>query len=148
MKKITGMILAFLIFFNIPNMAYATSTDDSNTRASNYLTSYGILLSQSTNHRLAITVDVEAKRQMSIVGVFEIYIEEYSDTLGAWTEYDVWYGSSNPSLYYAYNSWDYSETFYFTGTPGNKYRVTFTCFAADSSGSDTGSIVSVTRTCP
>lgn len=92
---------------------FATSSYSNGTRASNYLSSYGINLAIAPNHQLAISVDVEAKHEMLRVGVFEIYIEEYNETLGDWDEYDVWYGSSNPSLYYAYNSWD----IYFTNLP-------------------------------
>lgn len=148
MKKITSIIIVTLLLISTTFSAFATSSNSNGTRASNYLSSYGINLALAPNHQLAISVDVEAKRQMSRIGVLEIYIEEYNTALGDWDEYDVWYGTSNPNLYYAYNSWDYAETFYFTGTPGKDYRVTFTCFAVDSTGGDTGSVISVTRTCP
>lgn len=147
MKKIFCIVLVLVMLIGTSIPSYATSKSESSTRASYYLSSYGINLALASNHRLAISVDVEGKHQMTSIGVFEIYIEEYNETLGDWDEYDVWYGSSNPSLYYAYNSWDYAETFYFTGTPGKDYRVTFTCFAMDSTGGDTGSVISVTRTC-
>lgn len=147
MKKICCIFLAIIMIVGTSFTAYAAEDKENVTRASNYLSSYGISLAVVSNHQLAISVDVEAKRQMTSIGVFEIYIEEYNETLGDWDEYDVWYGSSNTSLFFAYNSWDYAETFYFTGTPGKDYRVTFTCFAMDSTGGDTGSVISVTRTC-
>ena len=147
MKKVISVIISIALILSFSSFAYADECGKNNTRASNYLSSYSISLTPTTNHQLVISVDVEAKRQMTSIGVFEMYIEEYNETLGAWDEYDVWYGTSNPSIYYEYNSWDYVGTFYFTGTPGKDYRVTFTCFAMDSTGGDTGSVISVTRTC-
>lgn len=128
--------------------ASAQGYKDEIIRSSSYLNAYGVLLSQSTNHRLCITADVTGTGIMSKIGVSEIYIEEYSSSLGAWTEFDVWYGINNPNTFYEYNNYYYSNQFYFTGTPGNSYRVTITAFAMNSNGSDTGMVTSAVRTCP
>lgn len=148
MKNTLIKIVSIILLLSLTTTAFALNQDKDKNRSSNYLSSYGVLLSQGTNHQLCISVDIEGVRLMTRIGLFEVYIEEYSEVYGGWTEYDVWYGSNNMSTFYEYNSYDYVNQFYFAGTPGNQYRVTITAFAMDGTGSDTGTVTSVVRTCP
>lgn len=148
MRKIIAIITAVFVILSLSVSAFAATYETAGIQSSAYLSSYGVLLSQSTNHRLAITVDVEGTHLMSRIGIYEIDIEELNSTTGNWEEYDTWYGSSNMSTFYDYDSYDYLNLFYFTGTPGNQYRVIVTVLAMDANGFDTGSVISVTRTCP
>lgn len=144
-KRVLSFALALCFLLGCPMSALAADADSQvSPRASLYLSRYGIAVSASDNHRIAMTITIDATGLMTRVGVQELYIE-YKDN-GVWKEFDTLYGVDHPE-FYQYDTVDYYDTLYFTGVAGVQYRVTVTAFAMNSTGSDTGTVTSYVVTC-
>lgn len=142
-KRLFSGFLALLLIFCCVTPAIATNAKAS-VLASWYLDQYGVGVSTASNHRIAVTVNVDGTGVMTRIGVQQLYIEQKVN--GVWKEFDTLYGAEHPE-FYEYNSIDYFDVIYFTGTPGVQYRVTVTAFAMNSTGFDTGKVVSSVITC-
>ena len=113
-------------------------------QASLYLSSYGVDLIAIGNGEMAVEMEVDATGLMTKVGVLSLYIEQKIN--GVWQEYDTVYGIYH-SDFYAYNDYDYLGEYIFSGVAGRQYRVTMTAYARNSTGSDTGIVMSGAVTC-
>lgn len=129
------LILAFLV---------GTVSAAGSTRASYYLSGYGISLSASGDGEMKIRYNVDGTGLMTKIGASLLYIEKKVN--GYWKEHTFLSGATNPD-FYAKDAYGKTGYAYFTGTPGVEYRVTLTAFAMNASGSDTGDATSVTVTC-
>lgn len=112
--------------------------------ASLYLDSYAVDLIAMGNGQMAVEMDVNATGYMSKIGVYSLYIEHKIN--GVWQEYDTVYGLFH-SDFYDYNNYTYLGEYFFNGIAGRQYRVTMTAYASNSTGSDTGSVMSGAVTC-
>lgn len=93
-----------------------------------------------------VSYGVYGTREMSQIGVYELSIEE-EVTPGRWIPYITVEGDDDPDTYYSYNSMWHEGSYYFDGIPGSRYRATMIAYAGNSTGSDTGNIVSAERNC-
>lgn len=93
---------------------------------------------------MAVEMDVTATGLMSKVGVYSLYIEQKIN--GTWQEYDTVYGMYH-SDFYEYNNFSYLGEYIFNGVSGRQYRVTMTALASNSTGGDTGIVMSGAVTC-
>lgn len=142
-KRLISGLMALLLIFCCVAPGIVTNAKAA-VLASWYLDEYGIGVSAATNHRIAMTVNVDGTGKMTRIGVQELYIEQKVN--GVWKEFDTLFGADHPE-YYEYNSYDFFKTLYFTGKPGVQYRITVTAFAMDSTGFDTGKVTSCVVTC-
>lgn len=113
-------------------------------QASLYLDSYGVDILAIGNGQIAIEMDVNATGTMTQLGVHELYIEQKIN--GSWVEYGTVYGAVH-SDFYTYNDSTYLGEYIFNGVAGRQYRVTMTAYARNSTGSDTGEVMSGAVTC-
>ena len=116
-------------------------------RASNYLNDYIVSINPVGNGEIDVTMVVDGVREMDMIGVLELAIDEKNTSTSSWHEYEVYYGNDDPDTFFAYDSFDYFNGITFTGVPGRYYRVTLIVYAGDSTGSDTGWITSGTVKC-
>lgn len=130
--------------FSLPATATASQPGNNSPQASLYLSAYSVGLSALGNGQMAVGMDVTATGYMSKVGVYSLYIEHKVN--GAWQEYDTVYGMYH-SDFYEYNDFSYLGEYTFTGVAGRQYRVTMTAYAGNSTGADTGSVMSGAVTC-
>lgn len=146
MKKsiIRGASILLLVIFCLSINAFAFGPGGVSPEASLYLSSYGVGLLAVGNGQMAVEMDVIGTGCMSKIGVYCLYIEQKIN--GTWQEYDTVYGIYH-SDFYSYNDYDYLGEYYFNGVAGRQYRVTMTAYAGNSTGSDTGDVMSGAVTC-
>lgn len=135
MKKLLCIILAITAAFVLCVPAFAAEDEEEPTRASNYLLSYSIGVTSGSNHMLNIEVDVLGTHTMNMIGVYNIFVQEYDVTLGTWKSY-YFFDSVGNTGYYSYNTDEYYNIFYLPGNAGKVYRATMQCYAGDSNGGD------------
>lgn len=143
-KRITKALFIFVLLSCLTANALAISTDGNSPRASLYLSSYSVDLFAIGNGQMAVEMDVTATGLMSKVGVYSLYIEQKIN--GTWQEYDTVYGMYH-SDFYEYNNFSYLGEYIFNGVSGRQYRVTMTALASNSTGGDTGIVMSGAVTC-
>ena len=144
-KKVLCVFVSLILLFNCFPVALAVGPEGvENTQSSQYLSSYTVALIALSNGKMAVEMDVNATGYMTQVGVQELYIEQKIN--GVWQEFDTVYGAAH-SDFFEYNDYTYLGEYFFYGVNGRQYRVTMTAFARNSSGSDTGDVMSVTATC-
>lgn len=128
MKKIISAILAFVMLCSVPLTCAAADT-----RASTRITGYILGVSSQGNSEMVVSFSVLGKRTMDKIGAYSIRIEEEVGT-DKWITTFTKYGSSDPKTFYTENEMDHSGYFFFTGTPGVKYRAVMVAYAEDSTG--------------
>lgn len=140
-KKAISFFLAAIMLLGITGTVSAIEL-----RASQNLRSYHVGLSAKGNGQMLITYDVSGVREQDKIGVESIEIEHKTSPNSAWTYYDTLYGSTHPD-FYAYKTDTHEGEIYFSGVPGESYRITITFYAEKGATSDTGEKTSLGVTC-
>lgn len=143
-KRLISIALVILTLSLCASSAFAKTDSVTPMRFSWYLDQYSVGLGARANHQMSITMSVDGTGMMTKIGVSTVYIEHKIN--GTWCEFDTLFASDHPA-FYQYNTDNYLDTVYFTGTQGVQYRVTITAYARNSSGSDTGKVTSYIVTC-
>ncbi|MEL7624058.1 MAG: hypothetical protein AAGU12_10755 [Clostridiales bacterium] len=135
-KTVVFLLTLTLLLTSLGGAAFA--------RASHYLKHYRVGLAAKGSNVMEISYSVEGTGIMAMIGAQKIVIEK--KTGSAWTTQETLYGATNPE-FYGNNRHAYAYAVTFTGVAGTTYRVTLTAYAANDSGSDTGTVVSTEVVC-
>lgn len=138
MKRIISIVLIALMLCSIlPLSCFAEA--GSNSRASDYFSSYGATLSRQSDGRIKIVFSTVCTEIATQLGVATYEIEE-KDSDGSWDDFSGLLSGKTAS-----NVHSYTFSKYFTPNEGKKYRVkcTFTC-TIDGMGSETKAYTSGT----
>jgi hypothetical protein len=143
-KNTVKAILVLMLVLCLSINAAAITPGESTPQASLYLSFYSVDLLAIGNGEMGVDMFVVGTGTMSKIGVYSLFIEQKIN--GTWQEYDTVYGILQ-SDFYEYNDYSYVGEYSFTGVAGRQYRVTMTAYAGNSTGSDTGDIMSGAVTC-
>ena len=115
------------------------------TRASVYFISASATAAASSGGKVAITVTISSYRNCTSIGAKTIQIQESTDAGASWSSVCTYSSSTYTSMLGSGYSYDATPVTY-SGTAGRMYRAFVTCYAADSSGSDTTTCYSTSVT--
>ncbi len=127
-KKITALFLSLLM---LGCMVSAVAVDDPQIvpYASDYLDGCAITTTAETkNHRIVVDYTVYGTDDMVELGATKIQIQKYQ--FNEWVDYVTLEGSSTK------NDMTHSDTVFFHGMAGVKYRAVVYAYAKDKTGSD------------
>lgn len=137
MKRIFTLTLTVLMVAAMSTSALAT---EASSRASAYLTYYGVSLN-AVGSVLHIEYDVAATKTVDEVGVYQIAIHQQDDD-GDWVIIDSLYAVDYPE-FVDYDSMFHAGELDYQAEANNTYRVAIAFFAGGEDGSDARTITSV-----
>lgn len=142
MKKNIRYILSHIVLVVL--IASSLLCISVSARSSDYLDAYGIVLTQKTGGRIVISVDVDALREMTMIGASRIYLYESSDgkNFSVVKTYDY---EDYPSMMDSGRHF-YKDVATYYGTPGYQYYAVGYCYAGDSTGYDEKSYTTGVKT--
>lgn len=128
MTKVLSAILVFVLLFSCV-CSFATA-ENSNSRASDYFTSYGTTMSAAGGGRIAITFRAVGTTICNQLGVANYFVQKLNDD-GNWE-----YVSGALSGQTGTNVASYAFGRYFQGVAGETYRIQVTFFCMIGTGTE------------
>ena len=130
-KRFLGVCLTLCMMMGILTTFVAASET-----SSAYLDGYRAGLTAKSGGKIAITVDVSGVGSMTEIGASKIYLYESTDG-SLFSRIETFESDDYPKMLGA-GTWYYDTPITYDGTAGNYYYAIVYCYAANSSGSDTG----------
>lgn len=138
MRKISFLLVLILLFTSLCGTA-ATAAE---ARASQYFDTYGVSCTKISSGKIKFTFHITGVEESSLIGVSNYYVQKRNDD-GSYTSVtDALSGSV------ARNSISHAFSKYYTGTPGEVYRVKVIFVCDNSKGYATKEYNSVGCTAP
>lgn len=136
LRRILALVLVFTALFTTTSFAAFSDDDLVSPTASAYLQTYNAFITPKGNGDIAISFTVTGTRQMTDIGVTDIYLYQYD---GSSHSTAATFHNTDPSYGYlmASNQITHSGTVEFDGTKGYVYQAYVFVKAANSSGYDT-----------
>ena len=146
MKKKKLLVALLAVVLVLAMSATALASDIQPYRASYYLTRYSASITAQADRQMRVYFSVVATGLMDEVGADYITIEKKVN--GVWT-YDRTISHEDDGYEHMMrsNAVTHAAAVYFSGTVGVEFRATFTVYAGDSTGSDTGDVTTSGATC-
>jgi len=144
MKRLVAFLLLLLTF---PIMSFAFAANDTAPYSSYYINFCTVALVADGDGEMTVDFSVVATQTMVKVGASSITLEK-EQSPDVWKNVKTVYGSSDPDTFYSDDAYKHTGAYIFTDlTPGVRYRVTMTGYAADRNGGDTSTATSKAKTC-